>query len=133
MSDASASALSGAVYRRAGGGVLRAVVARVVFDRFGVRDVRRAEEADPLLPPLGGRTPPFCATALGADIDKAAAKASRTVSGGKRRAKIDCVRVTMSDVATGVPGTLVKAAGRAGPAGRVGCRDCTVIRRTNCQ
>jgi hypothetical protein len=62
MSEASASAVVGAVYRSAGGGVRRVDGARAVLERAVEREVERVD--DPLLPALGGRDPPFWAAEL---------------------------------------------------------------------
>jgi hypothetical protein len=103
ISDASESADVGVVKRSAGGAGLRVVGRRVGF-RVAFRAAGRVPVAlRPGAGTLAAADPPFWA----AELAIGAASAAKSAPVARRRAPriIECSRITMTDVATGVPGT----------------------------
>ena len=55
----------------------------------------RGDALELLVPPLGGRTPPFCATDVRKGTERPAVEANRSSSPSVRRGDETCVRITM--------------------------------------
>jgi hypothetical protein len=106
ISEASASAPIGVVNRNGGGAARRAVGRRVafVFELFAA--VGRVVV---LAPPVGleraDGVPPSCAVELASGSVSAAVATKTVTSRGARRGELRREVITMSDLATGVPGT----------------------------
>jgi hypothetical protein len=106
ISDASASADSGEVKRSAGGGVRRAVGRRVVFgfELFAAAG-RVVAFLAPLLALVVDDAPPSCAVELAIGSASARVVAKAMASRGACRGELRREKITMFDLATGVPGT----------------------------